>query len=191
MSKDGPKKWVKERFDYLTTTQVKCKVCGAEMDVRAGRAWKHYSLQHKETPPAPAPQAAAPPEPVKVVPIVEVSAPRDAVAPAEPEAVFHVEQSAKGAVRGSREWAIEEVLKIAAAKNATHEQKLKALDLLKEYEQYGSKRLDDEKESAESIAQWERVFAKADRLKAIEAKLLKDASVRGRLQMALTEASGG
>ena len=143
--------WLTSRYDYLTTTQVRCKACGAEMDVRAGRAKRHYEKMHEEA-----------------APVVD-----------EPD------PPGKPVVRGSREWAIEEVLKIAAAKNATHEQKLKALDLLKEYEQYGSKRLDDQKESEESLAQWDRVLAKASGLKTAEAKLLKDPAVRERLRMAL------
>ena len=145
--------WISERFDYTTTSRVKCKACGAEMDTRGGRARQHYEKMHGEV-------EAAPPE-------------------------REVEGKATGSVVGSREWAISEVIEIAKSKNATHEQKLKALDLLKDYEQYGSKRLDDQKEAEESLAQWERVFAKTDGLKKAEDKLLKDVAVRERLRMSL------
>ena len=64
---------------------------------------------------------------------------------------------------------------------------MKALDLLKDYEQYGSKRLDDQKEAEESLAQWDRVFAKVGGLKQVEAKFLKDPAVREKLRMALNE----
>lgn len=100
----------------------------------------------------------------------------ETVAPATPEPAF---------ARGSREWAVEKVLAVADDDSSTSEQKLKALDLLKEYQDFGTKRLDDEKEAEASALQWDRVFAKVGDLRKHEEKLLKEPAVRLRLKAAL------
>jgi hypothetical protein len=151
-------------FDYVGTAKVKCKSCGAELDTRGGRAITHLKshgivmMGAEET--------------KEVEELVEESV------PAPPE-------ERPGLARGSREWAVEMVLEVASSKQSTSEQKLKALDLLKEYQDFGTKRLDDEKEAEASRLQWERVFAKVGDLRKQEETLLKDPAVRVRLKAAL------
>lgn len=70
--------------------------------------------------------------------------------------------------------------------NATPEIKIKGLDLLKEYEAFGSDRLDDEREAEASLLQWDRVLAKVAGLHKAEESLLRERSVRRRLETLLT-----
>lgn len=58
---------------------------------------------------------------------------------------------------------------------------MKALDLLKEYEDFGTKRIDDEKEAEASRLQWERVLAETADLREQEKLLIKDPVVQMRL----------
>ena len=76
---------------------------------------------------------------------------------------------------------MEKILAVADAPGATPEQKLKALDLLKQYEDYGTTRFDDEREAEQSRLQWERVFEKVEALKETEHRLLKSVAVRNHL----------
>lgn len=167
--------WLKERFDYLTTTQVKCRSCGAEMDVRAGRAWKHWSNTHGDAPPAavPVPKPEPPKEEPKVA-ILPVERPPAPVRLKKPKAET-----------GSREWAVKQVIGIAEDPASTKDQRLDALKLLKDYEDYGRERIDDEKEAAESLAQWDRVLEKVDGLRKAESSLLRETTVRVSLAKAL------
>lgn len=177
--------WLKDRFEYLTTTQVKCRSCGVEMDVRAGRAWKHWSNAHGDD--APVGPVKMPPVPEEPPPPVE---PAPSVEPAPPVVSLPAPKAPKRAPKkvvevGSREWAVKQVVAIAEDKASTKDQRLDALKLLKDYEDYGRERIDDEKESAESLAQWDRILSKVDGLQRAEAVLLRDNSVRVRLAKAL------
>ena len=75
------------------------------------------------------------------------------------------------------------MLEVADSVSATPEQIVKALDLLKEYEDYGTKRLDDEREVEQSILQWERVLREVDGLRSAEKALIqKQPAVAQRLK---------
>ena len=152
-------------FDYIGTAKVRCKSCGAEMDTRGGRAAKHLE-EHGTTLDKPADKEE------RVEKVTAIVAPEDTPEEASP------------LVRGSREWAVEKILNVMDGAS-TSEQVLKAADLLKEYQDFGTKRLDDEKEAEASALQWDRVFAKVTDLRKHEEKLLKDPSVRVRLKAAL------
>ena len=156
-------------FDYLGTSLVKCKACGQEMDTRGGRAKKHLSETHAVT-------ILGKPKPERKADKEERVAEVSEVASVTEPSAF---------ARGSREWAVEKVLAVADDSASTSEQKLKALDLLKEYQDFGTKRLDDEKEAEQSRLQWDRVFDRTKDLKRQEDELLKDPSVRVRLKEAL------
>lgn len=184
--------WLHARFDYIDTCRATCKICAQEMDVRAGRAYRHWMNVHGDLqPPAggalPAPSAGAVPAPTVApqsasegaqgnggAPVCSPSPPPIPRKPRKPPAE-------EVTTEGSRSWAVKEIRAIAASKSATPEQKLKAFDLLKEYEDWGTKRLDDEKEAEASRAQWLRVFETVEDLRVHEASLLKDPAVQKRL----------
>ena len=155
-------------YEYLGPAKVKCKTCGAEMDTRGGRAKTHLKSHGVSSEATPKPERKAD----RVERVAEV----EQVAPVEAASAF---------VRGSREWSVEKILTVMDNPASTSEQVLKAADLLKEYQDFGTKRLDDEKEAASSAAQWDRVFVRVAELKKAEEKLLKDPDVRVRLKAAL------
>lgn len=144
-------------YEYLAPAKVKCKTCGAELDTRGGRAITHLKAHGISL---------------------------DGEAPA-PTSTVQEKREEPILARGSREWAVQMVLSVADDPSSTSEQRLKALDLLKEYQDFGTKRLDDEKEAEASRLQWDRVFAKAVELRKVEDDLLKEPAVRLRLKAAL------
>lgn len=169
-----------EVVDGNDRARKKCLKCGEVMDCRAGRGQKHLRTVHgmlSEGPVAEdggAGSGGRPPEPTTPALKQQGENPPPSKYP-----------------RGSREWAIEKVLEVADADAATPEQKLKALDLLKEYEQYeGAAKFDDQIERQKHIEQFERAIERAKELRAIEKKLLKDHATRQDLYRALKEAEG-
>lgn len=145
-------------FEMVSTVRGKCRECGVEMDVRAGRPQKHLRGHTDIIPPVtPAQEEAAPPEAEAI----------------EPAKVAHP--------RGSKEWAIEEILAAIESDTATPDTKIKALALYKEYQQFGSSMLDDEKEVEAHNAQWDRVLKRVGELTAAEERLLRHPGVRVRL----------
>jgi hypothetical protein len=151
-------------FEYVAADRVKCKSCSMLVTTRGGRATQHLAMHGVK----PEPEPEHPSEAVAA----QVVAPK----PSEEPRAF---------ARGSREWAVEKVQAIVENPSSTNEAVLKALDLLKEYQDFGTKRLDDEKEAEASRLQWERVFAKVGTLKKTEETLLKDPAVRVRLKAAI------
>jgi hypothetical protein len=163
------------KWKYLTTTRAECLRCGQAMDVRGARVKFHERNSHGDgaLPEVPPPVVAEEP-PVEEPEVV-----------VEPEPPIPEEAPKPAHEVGSRKWAIKEIHGIINGANATPEQKLKGLDLLKEYEAYGSDRLDDEREVEESKKQWDRVFSKMRGIREVEEYVLKDKSARRRLESLL------
>lgn len=194
--------FLEQHFTYTSTVRATCKVCGEDMDVRAGRARKHLLKVHRVggapelTIPAhsepgvpvasePAgvepPVTTAPPTPTKAEPQRSVG--REGAPSTETE-----RSSPKGPARGSREWAVELVLSVADRADATPEQKLKALDLLKEYESFESAgNFDDEAEREKFMAQWDRAISRAKTLRDLEKSIFRDPLTRQDVLRSLQE----
>ena len=164
--------FISQHFTYTSTVRAACKTCGAEMDVRAGRPQKHMKAHG-----------------VGGAPELTTREPSEARVPEvrQPAGVEPPVKSSKHP-RGSREWAVELVLEVADAPDATPEQKLKALDLLKEYESFESAgTFDDEIEREKFMAQWDRAIAKAKTLRELEKSIFRDALTRQDVLRSLQE----
>ena len=170
-----------EVVDGGDRARKKCLICGEVLDCRAGRGQKHLRTVHGMLSEGPvAAEAGAGPEGR-----LPSRAPGGATQALNGQGG---NPPASKYPRGSREWAIDLVLQVADAPGATPEQKLKALDLLKEYEQYeGAGKFDDQFERQKHLEQWERAMERARDLRVLEKKLLKDHAVRQDLLRALEE----
>jgi hypothetical protein len=83
---------------------------------------------------------------------------------------------------------VELVLEVADRPDATPEQKLKALDLLKDYESFQSAgNFDDEIEREKFMEQWDRAIAKAKSLRDLERTIFRDPLTRQDVLRSLQE----
>ena len=83
---------------------------------------------------------------------------------------------------------MELVLEVADRPDATPEQKLKALDLLKDYESFQSAgNFDDEIEREKFMEQWDRAIAKAKSLRDLERTIFRDPLTRQDVLRSLQE----
>lgn len=158
-----------EIVDYNQKARQKCRECGVVLDVRAGRAAKH-ALSHGVTGEGAGTNRDSEPGPDKEAPS---STPN---------------QAAPGPTKGSREWAVRMVQDIADDKKASAEQKLKALDLLKDFEGFESAgTFDDEVEREKHMEQWQRAVERCKSLREVLKKLVKDPTVKFDIERDLQE----
>jgi hypothetical protein len=164
--------FLEQHFTYVSTVRATCKTCGVDLDVRAGRARRHLEKVHGV--------GGAP----ELTGLVSEPRPPGVNEPSGVEPPV----TSKGPPRGSREWAVELVLTVADAPGATPEQKLKALDLLKEYESFESAgTFDDELEREKFMAQWDRAISRAKTLRDLEKALFRDPLTRQDVLRSLQE----
>lgn len=156
-----------EIVDYNQKARQKCRECGVVLDVRAGRAAKH-ALSHGVTGEGAGTNRDSEPGPDKEAP----------------------SSTPKGPAKGSREWAVLMVQDIADDKGASPEQKLKALDLLKDFEGFESAgTFDDEVEREKHMEQWQRAVERCKSLREVLKKLVKDPTVKFDIERDLQESA--